>query len=302
LADRFDGALDDIFELQDQVASTVVGAIEPKLRRSEIERSNRKTTESLDAYDLYLRAHALYLNFTKEGMREAVYLLTRALAVDPCYAPAAELIGVCRITQGLVLLLPLSDTEVAESVHLARQAIETGKDDPDALWMAGYTLSVFAGDHATAATVIDRALTLNPNSAYAWTVRGWVSCYRNQPSFAIDAFHRAMRLSPLDPLGFALKCGLALAHLVAGTYVEAIEWAERSLLEQPRYSTPIRIKAVACAHLDRNQEAHECLNRLLDLQPGLTIASYKEYAAVFFSPEILDRYVEGLRKAGLPEE
>jgi tetratricopeptide (TPR) repeat protein len=160
-ADRFDGGLDDIFELQDQVASSVVGAIEPKLRQSEIERATRKPTESLDAYDLYLRALAKFHRYTEEAMREAIALVKSAVAIDPTYAPAAAMIGWCRGLQRLQGWGPLSDAEVAEAVSLARQAIEAGRDDPDALWMAANTVSFFAGDHATAA--VDRALTLNPS-------------------------------------------------------------------------------------------------------------------------------------------
>jgi TolB-like protein/class 3 adenylate cyclase len=200
-ADRFDGALDDIFELQDQVASSVVGAIEPKLRQSEIERATRKPTESLDAYDLYLRALAEFHKFTADGMRQSVALLQRALAIDPSYAPAAALVGFCRHFQrDHGLGGPVSDADVVDSVRLARHAVTAGKDDPDALWMASFVLMVFAGEHAAAATLIDRALMLNPNSAHAWMHSGLISCFRNEPGPAIEALRRAMRLSPLDPL------------------------------------------------------------------------------------------------------
>src|SRR5271167_3404238 len=145
-ADRFDGALDDIFELQDQVASGVIGAIEPKLRHSEIERASRKPTESLDAYDLYLRALALRDKHTDESVRAAIALLKQALAIDPGYAPAAALIGWSRVHQFSHGRSPVSETEIAEAVALARQALEAGKDDPDTLWMAASTLSLFAGE------------------------------------------------------------------------------------------------------------------------------------------------------------
>jgi TolB-like protein/tetratricopeptide (TPR) repeat protein len=300
-ADRFDGALDDIFTLQDEVASHVVGAIEPKLRQSEIERAARKRPDSLDAYDLYLRALAQFRKYTQEGMHEAIALLKRALEFDPAHAPAAAMIGWCRVFQILQGWGPVSDAEVAEGAHLTRLSIEVGKDDPDALWMAGMTISVLARDHATAASVIDRAITLNPNSAHAWNGRGWVLCFRNQPSPAIEAFERAMRLSPLDPMGYLFTGGLAFAHSEAGRYEEAIEWADRSLREQPRYIGAISAKGASCAHLGRIEEARDCLRRRLEIQPGLTIAKYKADAAMFFPPELLAVYVEGLRKAGLPE-
>jgi TolB-like protein/class 3 adenylate cyclase len=300
--DRFDGVLDGIFELQDQVASSVVGAIEPKLRRSEIDRAARKPAESLDVYDLYLRALAQFHKYTEEGMHEAVALIKRALAVDPSYAPAAALNGWCRGWQRLQGWGPLSETEVAEAVRLAREALETGKDDPEALYMAAITVAFHAGDCTIAARAVDRALVLNPNSAHAWFVRGVVSYYENRPERSIEAFERAMRLSPLDPLGHIFTGGLAVAHLIAARYEEAIEWADRSLREVLRYESALRNRVVACAHLGRIEEARDWLGRLLQIVPGLTIARYKAHRAVYLPPEILNIYVEGLRKAGLPEE
>jgi TolB-like protein/class 3 adenylate cyclase len=302
-ADRFDGALDNIFDLQDQVASNVVAAIEPKLRLAEIERASRKPTESLDAYDLYLRALAEFHKFTAEEMHRAVSLLQRALTIDPSYAPAAALIGYCRHFQRDHWLGgPVSDADVADSVRLARHAIAAGKDDPDALWRAAFVLMVLAGEHATAASAIERALALNPNSANAWMASGLVSCFRNRPGPAIEALQRAMRLSPLDPEGPGLKSGLAGAHLVAGRYEEALEWADRSLHEQPHFSPSLRVKVVSLAQLGRIEEARHWLRNLLELQPGLTIAWYRRYGARFLPPETLAVCVEGFHKAGLAEE
>jgi tetratricopeptide (TPR) repeat protein len=186
---------------------------------------------------------------------------------------------------------------------LAREAIETGKDDPDALWMGGFTIAYVAGEHGTAASVIDRALTLNPNSAQAWSASGYVSSWRNQPGPAIEAFQRAMRLSPLDPLGYMFSGGLAFAHFVARRYDEAVEWADRCLLERPRFSSAIRVRVASCAHLGHIEEARDWLKQLLDLQPGLTIAGCEEiWAAMLFPQEIVALYLEGFRRAGLPEE
>jgi len=299
-ADRFDGALNDIFELQDQMASNVVGAIEPRLRLCEIERATRKPTEHLDAYDLYLRALAQSQKFAENGMHEAIVLLERALAIDPFYAPAAAMIGRCRFFQSIQGWGSLSDAEIAEGVQLARQAIDVGKDDPETLCTA-FTLSIFAGEHATATTAVQRAFSLNPNSVHAWMTSGWNSAFLNRPDPAVDALQRAIRLSPLDPLGYLFAAGLAFAHAVAHHYEEAIEWADRSLQQQPRFVIPIRLRTALCAYLDRTEEAREWLGRLLELQPGLTITKYKAAAEVWFSPEFLSWYLAGLRKAGLPE-
>ena len=300
-ADRFEGALDDVFELQDQVASSVVGAIEPKLWQSEIERTARKPIYSLDAYDLYLRALAQFHRYTDESVRDAVALLKRALLIDPSYAPAAAMMGWCRGWQRLQGWGSLSDAGVAEAVRLAIHAIETGKDDPDALWMAANTVSFFAGDHDTAASAIDRALTLNPNSAYAWLASAFAAYRRNRSDLAIEGFQRAMRLSPLDPLGHIFAGGVAAAHVISGRYKEAIEWADRSLRVLPRYESALRNRVVAYAHLGRIEEARDWLNRLLEITPGLTIARYKTLYAVTHAPELVDLYLDGLRKAGLPE-
>jgi TolB-like protein/Tfp pilus assembly protein PilF len=300
-ADRFDGMLDDIFELQDQVASNVVGAIEPKLQRSEMERVARKPTASIGAYDLYLRALEQSHKYTIEGMREAVALLERALVIDPGYAPAAAMIGWCRVFQREGLQL-VSEAEAVEALRLARHAIEAGRDDPDALWMAGHVILLFGGDHAGAASAFDRALILNPNSAHAWMARGFLSYCQNQPAPAIEALERAMRLSPLDPLSHLFTCGLAFAHIAAGRYEHAMEWVDRSLRDLPRYRSSMYVKIALCAHLGRIQEACEWLGRFLEDLPGLTIAGYKaRFAPGWLAPQIADFYVEGLRKAGLPE-
>jgi TolB-like protein len=300
-ADRFDGALDDIFELQDEIASRVAGAIEPKLRQSEIERASRKPTESLDAWDLYLRALALRYQYTEESMREAIALLQRVLAIDPSYAPAAALLGSCRLNQRAHGLGKISDAEVDEAVRLARRAIEAGGDDPGTLWTAAHNLSYFTGDHATAGNVVDRALALNPNSAHAWLVRGLVWNMQSQPDRAIEALEHAIRLSPPDPLGArAFTILTAAAHFHAGRYELAIEWADRTLAAQPDYRPALRFKASSLAYLARIDEAHDCVRRVLELEPGLTITRVIASAPPF-PPELLARYAEGLRKAGLPE-
>jgi len=302
-ADHFDGVLDNIFDLQDEVASSVVGAIEPRLRLSEIGRASRKPAENLDTYDLFLRALGHFHKYTEQSTSQTITLLKRALAIEPSHAPSAAMIGYCRLLQRRQGWGHVSDAELAEGLNLARQAIEAGKDDPDALWMGGYVVAVCAGDRTTAAGVIQRALMLNPNSAYAWSAKGWVLSFGGQSDPAVEAFQRAMRLSPLDPMAYTFAGGLALAHLVAGRYEEAADWAGRSLREQPRYAIAIRMKVVSFTHLDQLDAAQHWLKQLLEIQPRLTIAGWKTtYGATFFAPELLDIYAEGLRKAGLPEE
>jgi adenylate cyclase len=222
------------------------------------------------------------------------------LAIDPSYAPAAALVGWCRFLQRAQGWGAVSDDEVAVAVRLARQALETARDDPDTMWQAAWTLFTLAGEAVMAAAVVDRALTINPNAALAWTGKGWIHALRNQPEAAIEAFDRALRLSPFDPLGFHNAAGLAIAHLAARRFEEAIEWADRALHDQPRSIAAIRIKIVANAHLGHLDEARADLGRMLALYPGFTITEWRKLWASFPS-ELAELYVAGLRLAGLPE-
>jgi TolB-like protein len=300
-ADRFDGALDDIFDLQDQIASNVAGAIEPKLRQSEIERASRKPTANLTAYDLYLRALAQTYRYTEAGFVEAVALIRQALALDPSYAPAAALVGWCRTVQRIQGWGSLSDEDLADAVRLARHALEAVREDPDTMWRAAHPLSALAGETATGAAILDRALTLNPNAASAWMVKGWIQALRNKPDEAIEACERALRLSPFDPLQCMNACGFALAHFAARRFEQAIVWADSALRDQPRVFTAIRVKIAACAHLGRLDQARAELGRMLALHPKLTIAAVRALLAPLAAPEFVELYTTGLRLAGLPE-
>jgi tetratricopeptide (TPR) repeat protein len=299
-ADRFDGALDDIFELQDEVASRVAGAIEPKLRQSEIERAVRKPTESLDAYDLYLRALAQFWRWTPEGWREAIDLLRRALVIDPSYATAAGLFAWCRVVEQTRRLVSAQERD--EGLRFARLAVEKGNEDPDALWMGGWGILMLAGEHAAGMSAMERSLALNPNSALASCFFGWAQSYRHQSQRAIEALERARRLSPLDPQPWVFYGGLAHAHFAAGRWGEAIEWADRALHAQPRMTAVVGVKAAACSHLGRVEEARACVSRYRELHPGLTIGGASSPLRLPLSPEFLATYFDGLRKAGLPEE
>jgi adenylate cyclase len=300
-ADRFDGALDDIFDLQDQVASNVAGAIEPKLRQSEIERASRKPAANLTAYDLYLRALAQSYRYTEEGFAEAVALARQALAIDPSYPPAAAMVSVCRWMQRVQGWGALSADDVGEACRLARQALEAERDDAETIWQAALTLFRLAGETAMAAAALDRALALNPNAAHAWMARGNIHASRNQPEVAIEAIERARRLSPFDPYTFLYAFTIAVAHFAARRFEQAAEWADRALHDQPRLASAMRLKVAALAHLGHLDEARAELRRLLAIDPKVTIAGYRAYAH-FLAPEILELQVTGLRFAGLPED
>ena len=262
----------------------------------------RKPTQSLDAYDLYLRALAHYYRYTEQDYAEAVALLRQALAIDPSYGPPAALIGWCHLIQRVQGWGTVSDDDIGAGIRLAHKALEAGRDDPDTIVAAACTLFYGGGETALAEAVLDRALALNPTAAPGWMVRGFVhAAGRNQPEPAIEALERALRLSPFDPPGFVNATWLAQAHLAARSFEKVIEWADRALPDQPRFIAAVRVKIIALAYLCRLDEAHAELGRMLALYPGLTIATFRPTTASF-DPEYTEFALAGLRLAGVPEE
>jgi TolB-like protein/Tfp pilus assembly protein PilF len=300
-AEKFDGALDDIFELQDRVAANVAGVVEPRLRLSEIERANRKPTQDLDAYELYLQALGHFHKFKKDDINKAVNLAKQALAIDPAYASAAALISECYMVRQAHGGDRVSDDEREESIRWARHAIDLGKEDPEALWMAAISLSFFSAEHGRAATAVERALILNPNSAQAWNACGFIQLCQNKPHAAIEAFERAIRLSPLDPVMGYFQAGLALSNLSMGRYEDALEWADQSLRRLPDYIAALRTKAIACVQLQRIEEARELIEHLLKRRPDITIARWKHTGLRDLPADILEIQLDSLRLAGVPE-
>jgi TolB-like protein/class 3 adenylate cyclase len=299
-ADRFDGGLEDIFELQDHVTSSVIGAIAPKLEQAEIERAKCKPTESLDAYDYYLRGMASIYHWTKEGVSEALRLFYKAIELDPGFASAYGMAAWCYFWRRANGWMTDLEQEIAETARLAGKAAELGKDDAVALSFGGLALGYVAGDVEGGIALIDRALVLNPNLAAAWNASGCLRVFLGDSDVAIEHLARAMRLSPLDPLMFFMQGYTALAHFLAGRYDEAWPLAERASREQPYYLTLMRIAAVSNAFAGRLEEARKGIARALQLDPNMRVSNLKDRLGPF-RPEGLDKYVEGLRKAGLPE-
>ena len=211
------------------------------------------------------------------------------------------MVGRCRGLQRVQGWRALSDEDISEACRLARQALEAERDDADTIWQAAWTLVFLAGEAEMAAAALDRVLALNPNAAHAWSARGIIHAVRNQPEAAIEAIERARRLSPFDPYTFLYALYIALAHLAARRFKQAIEWADRALHEQPRMVAAMRTKVAANAYPGRLDEARAELSRVLAIDPKLTIAGYCEYAHSE-APELLELFVTGLRLAGLPEE
>jgi adenylate cyclase len=302
-ADRFDGTLEDVFDLQDRVTASVVGAIEPQLQRAEIERAGRKPTESLDAYDYFLRGMASFHLLTRDSLLQARGLYQRATELDPNYASPCGMAAWCIELSRQNGWLTDTDGEIAGGVKLARRAVALGKDDPTALWSGGQILAFHANELETGAARIERALVLNPNLAAAWSASGFVLNYLGEPVAAIERFERAMRLSPLDPLAYFFCAGMGWAHLYAGRYDEAASWARKASHEQPNWAWTWRLAAIAYALADRIVEAREAMARMREIDPGLRLSNIARWTTPtpMRRPEDRARWIEGLRKAGLPE-
>jgi TolB-like protein len=299
-ADHFDGALEDIFNLQDQVTASVVSAIAPKLEQVEIERAKRKPTENLDAYDHYLRGVASAIPYTREGDDKALSEFYRAIELDPDFAVAygwAAWIFVNRKTNGW---MTDRTREIAETARLGRRAVELGNDDAAALCWGGFALAYVAYELDDGITYLDQALVLNPNLAAAWYVSGWLRVYLGKPEEAIEHISRAMRLSPLDSLIFRMHAGIAYAHFFAGRYDEASVWAEKAVRARPTWLTAVRGAAASHALAGRLEEARKFMTRMRDLDPTLRISNLKDLLPLR-RPEDFAKWSEALQKAGLPE-
>jgi len=296
-AERYDRPLGDIFDLQDEVTLNVVGAIEPSLRQAEIERAKRKRPESLDAYDLYLRA----LPFAQVAMPgdadRALPLLGQALELEPDYAAAHAAAAWCYEQRYLRGGLHAAD-KVAGLEH-ARAAIEAGADDAATLATAGFVIGLVAHDYETAMNAIDRALALTGSSALALGFGSIILAHAGQTALAIDYSERAIRLSPTDFTLYLPYSGLATAYCAAGNFTEAAVAGSKAAQANPRFSYPQVLQAAALSALGRLDEAKAVTRRVLELEPKFTVAEFVR--AHTGRAEIWDPLGKALRGIGLPE-
>ena len=298
-ADRFDGALADMFDLQDHVTSSVVGAIAPKLQHAEITRAGRKPTENLDAYDYYLRGLAKARRWTKDANKDALQLFCKAIELDPSLAPAYGMAAWCYVRRKAHGWMIERVKERAEATRLARKAVHLGGDDPVALCMGGYALAFVAHKFDDAADYMDRGLAINPNLAQAWMFSSWLRIWRGEPDLALDHVAHAMRLSPLDPNTFGMHGATAYAHFLASRYDMASSWAEKAMRDNPTFLLAICISAASNALAGRLEPAQADMARALACDPDLHAFNLRDLAP-FRRAEDFAAFAKGLRKAGLP--
>jgi TolB-like protein/class 3 adenylate cyclase len=299
-ADRFDGALADVFDLQDQVTTSVVGAIAPRLEQAEIERAKSKSTTNLDAYDHYLRGMANFNQATRAGIENSLKDFFKAMELDPTYAAPCSwaVIAYSRRKQGLWMVD--AGAEIAEGIRLSRKAIELGKDDAVALCAGGFGLAFLGGELDAGLALTDRALALNPNLAVAWMSSGWIRSYLGEPDTAIKHLAHGMRLSPLDSQRFQFYMAMALAMRCAGRYEESAAWCTKVLQEHSDYVPAMWGYAVATALAGRIEDARATMARAMQIDPGMRL-SRMPILSVLRRSEDRARFCEGARLAGMPE-
>ena len=297
-ADHYDRALDDIFAVQDELTISVVGVIEPTLRKAEIERARRKRPDSLDAYDLYLRALPFAFTAMPQDADTALTLLEQAIELQPDYAAAHATIAWCH--EQRYLRGGLDEDVKQAALRHARAAIAVGGDDAAALATAGFVVAVVEYDYETATAAFDRSFALSSSSALALGFSSIVRAWQGDDAMAVDHAERAIRLSPFDPLLYVPYIGLAYAHFAAGRFEEAAAAAVRATQSNPKFSMPYVLQAAALASLGRSEEARVLADGLREAEPGLTISTAIR-SARFADPEKNAELGNTLLRAGLPE-
>jgi adenylate cyclase len=298
-ADRFDGTNDDIFKFQDDIARGIVTIIEPRLIEAEANRARSKPTANLDAYDCLLRALSLLYSFEESEFREAGRYLDRAVELDHGYAQAYAYKA---FWYGLALGEGRSkdyagDAKAAEIA--AQRALALDPADSLVHAVAALVHSYQLKEPEVGLEMFDRALQLNPNSAFAWGLSASTCCFLGRPEEALERLRNAFRLSPFDPMSFFFLTVAGLAEFIAGRYEEAVIWLRRAQRENPRFTPMRRQLAATLALLGRDDEAKVAAAGLLEMDPQFRVSVFASWYPLRRLDD-LERLAAGLRLAGLP--
>ena len=296
-AERYDRRFDDIFALQDEIALSVLGAIEPSLRGAEVERVKRKRPDSLDAYDLFLQAFPDACSAMPANVSKALVSLDRALAIEPNYAAAHGCAAVCH--HCLYLRGGLHEENRAASIEHAQAAIAHGNDDSVALTLAGFSMGMAGHDRAAAFAAFEAALALSPSSGLTYIHGAAILSWAGEAERAIEWGEHALRLSPFDPWKFSVYRSIALAHFLRGRYQAAADAARRAVQFNPGFGSSHMLLAAPLAKLGRHGEAKAAVARLVEREPAFRLS--KQLAGVDCAPALAAALSEALRATGIPE-
>jgi TolB-like protein len=296
-AERYDRRFGDIFALQDEIASSIVGAMEPSLRRAEVDRVKRKRPDSLDAYDLVLRAQSDIYSGMPGRSAKGLALLRAALSLDPTYALAHGFSAMGYHNRYLRAGLHEDDRQA--SIRHAQAAIAHGQDDALALTFAGFSMGMDAHDREAGFTAFNAAISISPSTALAHILGSVLHGWAGQADSAIEWAERGLRLSPFDPWSFGAQHSVMLAHFQRGDFTEAARAAYRAVQANPGHSISYMLLAASLAKLRRPDEANAAAARVLELQPGF--ACSRHFAGVDCAPGLAASLSEALRMTGLPE-
>ena len=290
-ADRFDGSLEDVFDLQDKIALSVAGVIEPALLAAEMRRSAARPTTDLTAYDLYLRAVAAFFPVSKEGISEALGLFEQAITIDPRYGPALAWAAICRVHLDFNAWVEEPESNRRKGIDRARQALQATQNDPGVLANAALALVQFGEDIGAMIGLVDRALGLNPSYARGWYLSGLIRMFAGRHDLAIEHIETALRLSPRERMGQPLTV-MGTAYFFKRRFDEAAVKLLLSIQDHPGFPPAYRALAACYAHMGRLDEARAIVTRLRAITP-LVMPSHLPWR----NPEDRELYLSGLRLA-----
>ncbi len=297
-AKRFDGVSDDIFDLQDQITEQVAGALQPSIRLAEIERVKRKPPQDLGAYDLTMQALTHVWTLEKDKTTAGLEFLERALKMDPDYPMALSLAAWCHAQRSVYNWTDDLVESRRLALTLAERAADQNGSDPLVLAVLG-TVHTVSRNFGTARILLERAVSIDPNDAWAWSRLAWLSAYADRPDVALQHFEKARRLSPFDPLIFNMYVGMACSHEILGDYDTAISYFRRALEERPNAAWIYRSLAPVLVSAGRIEEAQAAFDALMESYPNLTGEQVRQ--AMAFSESYMNRMIGNLVKLGLPE-
>jgi TolB-like protein/Flp pilus assembly protein TadD len=298
-ADRFEGDAAEVFALQDSITERVVAAIEPTLELAEASQRRSLPPNQLHAYDLLLRASSLRDAFTEESLAAAIGCLDQALTIEPAYAPAMAAVAYCQALRHFQGWMRANEDDSANAVALAWRATEFAPTDAQVLWMAAFAIWNMADDIEPARTLFKRSLAINPNSAIALTLSGWIEAMCGNTAVGRPLIALAQRLNPRDPRGWFASGAMAICAVVDENFEDATMWAETALSQNRRFAVALRVLIVALVKSGRLTRASEVARDLLKVEPELTVSGF--LSRIPFPVDTMAAiYAEALRAAGVP--